>query len=276
MVDTLTSRERAMLRRIEEIDRASRAKTQFLAAASHDLRQPLQAAALYVEVLRRQDLTPGQREITDLLRVSMESLSGMLGGLLDLSRLDAGIIRPDITDLDPAGILSRLVLEYRSQADSLGIRFTAVSRPVTVATDPLLLECALRNLLSNAMKHGVPSDRGRVLFSCRRRGTVAEFQVWDNGPGIPEGDVVRIFEEFRQLGNPERNAAHGFGLGLSIVARIACLIGAGVTVRSRVGRGSVFGLRVPLVAAWPPAAPAPRPGTGVVAHPCPSDLDRDG
>jgi CheY-like chemotaxis protein/anti-sigma regulatory factor (Ser/Thr protein kinase) len=121
---------------------------------------------------------------------------------------------------------------------------------LAVATDPRLLERVLRNLLSNAVTHGSSDGAGkprrRVLLGCRRRGGAIEFQVWDNGPGIPPEARGAIFEEFRQLKNPERNAAHGFGLGLSIVARIARLLGLEVSVRSEVGRGSVFAIAVPL------------------------------
>ena len=242
--------EEALTRAKDAAENANRAKTRFLAAASHDLRQPIQAAALYAHVLRASLASdPGAEEALGLLKACIESLNGMLSGLLDLSRLDAGAVEVRVVDFVPDELMTRLAAEFRGVAQVPGMDLRCVPASTPVATDAQLLERVLRNLLSNAITHGTPAGtadrRGRVLFGCRRRGTRVEFQVWDNGPGIPEGMQDTIFEEFRQLKNPERNPIQGFGLGLSIVMRIARLLGLEVSVRSTVGRGSVFSVTVP-------------------------------
>lgn len=249
----VTGRKRAeeqLHRAKEAAEAANRAKTKFLAAASHDLRQPIQAAALYAHVL---GATVGENraalEVVGLMRTSIDSLNGMLSGLLDLSRLEAGAVEVTIGDFAPDGLMRRLAAEFRGAAEVAGIDLHCLPSTAAVSTDPHLLERVLRNLLSNAIAHGGADDphekRGRVLFGCRRRAQGVEFQVWDTGPGIPEDAREAIFEEFRQLKNPERNAAQGFGLGLSIVSRIARLLDLKVAVRSRVGHGSVFSVTVP-------------------------------
>ena len=255
----VTERKRAeerLTRAKEEAEAANRAKTKFLAAASHDLRQPIQAASLYAHVLRATiGADPAALEALDLLKTSIDSLSGMLNGLLDLSRLEAGAVEVSIGDFMPGELMRRLAAEFRGVAEVAGIDLRCLPSRAPVATDPHLLERILRNLLSNAIAHGAsddPGQRGRILFGCRRRANGVEFQVWDNGPGIPEDAREIIFEEFRQLKNPERNATQGFGLGLSIVSRIARLLGLEVTVRSRVGHGAVFSVTVPYARA--PAA----------------------
>ncbi|WP_137142888.1 ATP-binding response regulator [Azospirillum brasilense] len=254
--------EESLRRARDAAESASRAKTSFLAAVSHDLRQPIQAAALYAHVLRGSiGSDPAAVEVLDLLKVSIENLNGMLSGLLDLSRLEAGAVDVAIADVAPGELMTRLCAEFRSMAEEANIDLRFVPTSLAVTTDPHLLERVLRNLLSNAVSHGAPDGagktRGRVLLGCRRRAGSVEFQVCDNGPGIPPEARGAIFEEFRQLKNPERNAARGFGLGLSIVARIARLLGLEVSVRSVVGRGSVFAVAVPLartrVVVRPPA-----------------------
>jgi len=255
--------EEDLRRARDAAESANRAKTSFLAAASHDLRQPIQAAALYAHVLRASigSTNPDALEELDLLKASIESLNGMLSGLLDLSRLEAGAVDVAITDFAPGDLMTRLRAEFASLADGSGVDLRCVPSSLGVATDAHLLERVLRNLLANAITHGTPNRgaaRGRVLLGCRRRGGSVEFQVWDNGPGIPPGARDAIFEEFRQLKNPERNPTQGFGLGLSIVSRIARLLGLAVSVRSEVGRGSVFCVTVPR-ARVPAAARPPVP-----------------
>ncbi|WP_448188023.1 ATP-binding protein [Azospirillum sp. sgz301742] len=243
--------EETLRRAKEEAENANQAKTRFLAAASHDLRQPIQAAALYAYVLRASiGSNPGAVEALDLLKASIESLNGMLSGLLDLSRLEAGAVDVTIVDTTADEVMRRLSAEFHGVAEEVGVELRCVPSTTPVVTDPQLLERVLRNLLSNAIAHGGPhggakGDRGRVLLGCRHRGDRLDFQVWDNGPGIPPEARGTIFEEFRQLKNPERNPTHGFGLGLSIVSRIARLLGLEVSVRSEVGRGSVFSIAVP-------------------------------
>ncbi|WP_431858273.1 ATP-binding protein [Azospirillum sp.] len=237
--------EHELRRAKEAAEAANRAKTRFLAAASHDLRQPIQAAALYAHVLRASiGPDPAATEALDLLKASIESLNGMLSGLLDLSRLEAGAVDVSVVDFVPDNLMRRLAAEFTGVAGVTGVELRCVTSSQAVATDPQLLERMLRNLIANAITHGATAGRGRVLFGVRRRMRAVEFQVWDNGPGIPPEAQGIIFEEFRQLKNPERNPTQGFGLGLSIVARIVRLLGLEVSVRSEVGRGSVFAVTV--------------------------------
>ncbi|WP_109119200.1 ATP-binding protein [Azospirillum sp. TSO22-1] len=255
-----TAAEQEMRRAKDAAEAASRAKTRFLAAASHDLRQPIQAAALYAYVLRASiGPAPAAAEALALLTASIESLNGMLSGLLDLSRLEAGAVGVSVTDFAPDELMRRLAAEFSGMSGAAGVDLRCVVSSLAVATDPQLLERVLRNLIANAITHGGTAGRGRVLFGVRRRKAAVEFQVWDNGQGIPPEAQGTIFEEFRQLKNPERNPTHGFGLGLSIVARIARLLGLEVSVRSQVGRGSVFAVAVPRARAPKPvrlAAPS--------------------
>ncbi|MBK3736080.1 response regulator [Azospirillum brasilense] len=265
---TERKRTQEQLKRAKEAaEAANRAKTKFLAAASHDLRQPIQAAALYAHVLLGSvGADPIAQESLNRLKASIDSLNGMLSGLLDLSRLEAGVIEVSVTDFSPTALMTRLAEEFRGVAEASSIELRCRPSRLAVCTDPHLLERMLRNLLSNAIAHGRPKGtdgkgmdgRGRVLVGCRRRADGVEFQVWDNGPGIPEDAREAIFEEFRQLKNPERNATQGFGLGLSIVSRIAHLLGTEVTLRSWVGSGSVFSVTVPY---------ARKPATGAAAVP---------
>ncbi|MBB3266896.1 PAS domain S-box-containing protein [Azospirillum sp. OGB3] len=257
---TERKRTQEQLKRAKETaEAANRAKTKFLAAASHDLRQPIQAAALYAHVLLGSvGADPVAQESLNRLKASIDSLNGMLSGLLDLSRLEAGVIEVSVTDFSPTALMTRLAEEFRGVAEASSIELRCRPGRLAVCTDPHLLERMLRNLLSNAIAHGRPKGtdargtdakgkdaKGRVLLGCRHRADGVEFQVWDNGPGIPEDARGAIFEEFRQLNNPERNGTQGFGLGLSIVSRIAHLLGTEVTLRSRVGAGSVFSVTVP-------------------------------
>ncbi|MBP2297028.1 ATP-binding response regulator [Azospirillum rugosum] len=236
------------LRRAKEVaEAADRAKTRFLAAASHDLRQPIQAASLYTYVLRSsiQEHDTEGAEVLDLLKASIESLSGMLSGLLDLSRLEAGAVEVSVANILPDEMMARLAAEFAAVAGASGVTLRFLHSTAAIATDPRLFERVLRNLIANAIAHGRRDDRGRVLVGVRRRRNGVEFQVWDTGPGIPESAREAIFEEFRQLHNPARAATQGFGLGLSIVNRIARLLKLEVTVRSQVGRGSLFSVLVP-------------------------------
>lgn len=249
--------EDTLRRAREEAVAADRAKTRFLAAASHDLRQPIQAATLYTHVLRT--VTEGNRrawEALDLLKLSIESVGGMLDSLLDLSRLDAGAVEVRVVDFVPADLMRRLHAEFNGIAAAAGAELRCLPATAPVSTDPQLLERVLRNLLANAVAHGVTKPNARILLGCRNRNGALEFQVVDNGSGIPPEAHEAIFEEFRQLRNPERDARRGFGLGLSIVSRIARLLGARIDIRSRPGCGSVFSIAVPRTSA--PAVPALR------------------
>jgi signal transduction histidine kinase/CheY-like chemotaxis protein len=245
----------------EAAEEASLAKTRFLAAASHDLRQPVHALSLFVGALRELKLAEEPGRLVDQIEDSVSAMDGLFSSLLDISRLDAGVIVPDwkIFGLQP--LLDRLERDYANEAAAKGLRLTV--RPCARATrsDPILLERILRNLVSNAVRY---TDRGGVLMGVRHRGDKLRIEIWDTGRGIPQALAQRVFEEFYQLENPERDRAKGLGLGLAIVRRLADLLAHPVTLRSVPGRGSVFSVEVPRLAEMV----APEPVADTRAGPC--------
>jgi two-component system, sensor histidine kinase len=236
-----TARARAEEAR-EAAERANLSKSRFLAAASHDLRQPLHALGLFVAALQSNIATPEGKRLVDNIQASVTAMEGLFNSLLDISRLDAGVITPHLRDVPIAPLLERIALDYRPAADGKEVAFRVRPCEAAVHTDPVLLERMLRNLVSNAIRY---TQRGGVLVGCRRRGTTVWFEVWDTGQGIPEDKQDEIFQEFVQLHNPERDRNKGLGLGLAIVRRLATLLGYPIELHSRPGRGSMFRLAVP-------------------------------
>jgi signal transduction histidine kinase len=240
---------------------ASRAKSSFLAAASHDLRQPMHALGLYMASLQHHPLNDAQRDLTDRMAGSVAALETLFNSLLDISRMDASAVVPQPHAFEPAELLHRLVQDFASEAERrglrLGLRMGHCAQPLRALTDPLLLERVLRNLIGNALKF---TTSGGVLVTARvRAGAVPvwRLEVWDSGPGIPPAEQERIFDEFYQVGNPERDRRAGLGLGLSIVRRLTQLLGLRLTMRSLPGHGSRFGVDVPTTSRPAEAAPAP-------------------
>ncbi|MBY0322829.1 MAG: response regulator [Reyranella sp.] len=247
----------ALVERLErERDRATaanQAKTRFLAAASHDLRQPIHALGLFTATLaalaRKGDVCGGEAQgLAGKLQAVIGSLGGLLHGLIDVSRLDAGLVPVDRRPIPLAQLISGLGEEYGAQARDRGVSLRVVASRAWVDSDPVLLKRILDNFLSNALRY---ASGGRVLVGCRRRGSSIEIQVVDTGPGIPADQQAAVFEEFTQLHNPHRDREQGLGLGLAIVRRLADLLDHEVILRSASGRGSTFAVRAPLV---PPAA----------------------
>jgi signal transduction histidine kinase/CheY-like chemotaxis protein len=239
----------------ERAERANEVKTRFLAAASHDLRQPLNAIGLFVDALDARMGLPDARRIMDNLKLSTQSLNGLLNSMLDLSKLDAGAVKPELCDYDLQLLLDQVALEFGPQAASRGLRLRIRGCAVSVRSDPIMLARVLRNLLSNAIRY---TSAGTVLLGCRRRHASVRIEVHDTGPGIPASEIDHVFEEFYQLANPERDRDKGLGLGLAIVKRLAALLQHELSVRSCAGKGSVFAITVPTVRAISrPAVPAP-------------------
>jgi signal transduction histidine kinase/CheY-like chemotaxis protein len=237
----------------EAAEAASLAKTRFLAAASHDLRQPVHALSLFVGALRALKLEEAPGRLVDQIEDSVSAMDGLFSSLLDISRLDAGVIAPDwkIFALQP--MLDRLEREFATEAAGKGLALRVRSCAAATRSDPVLLERILRNLVSNAVRY---TDRGGVLIGVRRRGERQLVEIWDTGRGIPHAHAQRVFEEFYQLENPERDRSKGLGLGLAIVRRLADLLGHPVALRSVPGRGSVFSVALPCLPQIAPAAPA--------------------
>ena len=246
-------------RRLDALNRAlgeaNAAKTRFLAAASHDLRQPVQALAMFLAALQRESLAPGSQQLVDRMARSLDALTGLFDALLDVSRLDAGAVPVEARPLALALLLQRLADEHEPLAAARGLQLRlhlpAATRAAHTHTDPLLLERCLRNLLDNALKY---TERGGVVLALRpprHPGGPWRVQVADTGIGMPPAVQQQVFEEFFQAANPERDRRRGLGLGLAIVQRVATLLALPVGLRSRPGCGSHFWLDLP-----PHAAPA--------------------
>ena len=253
------SLEERVKERTLALEAANRSKTRFLAAASHDLRQPTAAIGLLVSLLRQQNGHGGDsREIVNMLDEAVASMESLLVGLLDISRLDAGAVQPQFQSVALHDLFQAVKVHEQSAAESKGLRLIFRLPPglegqkLMVTTDPLLVHSVLRNLLSNAIRY---TQKGGVLVVARRKGKRrVRIQVWDTGIGIAPDQIERIFEEFYQVGNAARDRSRGIGLGLAIVRRTAGVLGEQVTVRSRLGKGSVFSFELPVH-----VAPAPRP-----------------
>lgn len=228
----------------ESADRANESKTRFLAAASHDLRQPLSSALLLLESMREDALVGTNREYLQKARVALSSLSNLLDTLLDVARLDSGGIEAHYADFPISAVLDRIVPEFTSVARSAGLGLDFVSSSAWVHSDAHLLETVLRNLISNAIRY---TPRGRVLIGCRRRREGLLVCVHDTGIGIEAAHLDAIFSAYYQV--PGRGGAQartkGIGLGLSIVDRIAALLSLKRVVASTPGRGSMFAVLVP-------------------------------
>ena len=227
----------------EAAERASREKSRFLAAASHDVRQPLHALGLFIDALRARPLEADAARIVSSMDQAHASLASLHEGLLDVSRLDAGAIAPRLHDVRARDVVERAVLEASARAAEKGLVLRAAVADVALRTDAELLLRILRNLLANAISY---TRAGRVMVAVRRRRGAALVQVWDTGIGIPESELGRIFDELHQIGNRARDREQGLGLGLAIVRRLGTLLGTEVRVRSTLGRGSVFELLVAL------------------------------
>jgi signal transduction histidine kinase/ActR/RegA family two-component response regulator len=244
----------------EAAEQANQAKSRFLAAASHDLRQPIQAMHLFQDALGSTPLNDEQRRISDYLARSTRSLGEILNVLLDVSRLDGGMVKPHPEMLSVRNLLGTMEAEFAPLALAKGLRFKLFfpNRPLMVNTDAQLLHGLLRNLIDNALKY---TESGGLLIGARRRGNRILLQVWDTGIGIAPEHLDAIFDEYFQVGNPQRDSTKGLGLGLSIVKRVAAILGGRVSCRSRPNKGSVFEISLPGASLPEPDAPI-RPGVG--------------
>lgn len=251
-----------------EAEQANISKTKFLAAASHDLHQPLNAARLFVAALAERSHWP--REDRDLLEGvdnALDAIDGLLTALFDISKLDAGVMHAEPVDVPVGPLLAQLAREYQPQARHLGLDLRVVPCSLVVRSDPRLLARILRNFLSNAIRY---TERGRIILGCRRSGSGLRIQVWDTGIGIPTGQIPEVFQEFQQIALPGRRREKGMGLGLAIVERIARLLKHPLSVQSVVGLGSMFAIEMPICAdapelTQPHALPVPAQSRGSLA-----------
>jgi signal transduction histidine kinase len=226
-------------------EEASRSKSRFFAAANHDLRQPLHSLGLFASALRNHVNDRQSIELADQILQCAESLEELFDNLLDISKLDAGqvSVRREIFAVD--SLLERIQTSFSQSAHDKDLVLRVRRSQLQLNTDPTLLLRIVSNLVANAVRY---TDRGGVLVGCRRRGNEAWIEVWDTGCGIPPDQQERVFEEFYQLQNPERDRKRGLGLGLATVRRLAMLLEHPIELRSRVNRGTMFRVRVPLAA----------------------------
>jgi signal transduction histidine kinase/ActR/RegA family two-component response regulator len=224
-------------------DEANLAKSKFLAAASHDLRQPIHAQGLFLEVLARSKLSAAQYDALANARATWHASAEMLDTLLDFSRIEAGVVEPQMQDFQLQPLLNRIENELAPQADAKGIVYRSREAHAAVRSDPALVALILRNLVSNAIRY---TDSGGVLVACRARRRELLLEVWDTGIGIAPTQQGEIFREFHQLGNAERDRRKGLGLGLAIAQGLARALGHPLSLVSVPGRGSVFRLSLPI------------------------------
>jgi signal transduction histidine kinase/CheY-like chemotaxis protein len=226
----------------DRAEEANRAKSRFLAAASHDLRQPLHTLSLYSAALKLHAAAGATGDIASHINKALASLSALVDSLLDISKLDAGAVKPERQSVPVRTLIERIEADYRPVARDKGLAFRALAADVLVNTDPVLLERLVRNLVDNAFKCTV---EGSVTLAAEIHESTVRIAVCDTGWGIPAGERERIFEEFYQIGNPERDRSQGLGLGLAIVQRLVRLLGLEFTLESETGRGSTFAVAMP-------------------------------
>jgi PAS domain S-box-containing protein len=244
--DAVEAQEQAVQREAQArraAERASEEKTRFLAAASHDLRQPMQALATLIGILAARPRDPDETALVNRADRAMRSLSDLLNALLDFSQLDAGVIRPNLDSFPAQRLLDAMREEFEIEASEKKLQFTVQNCPCWLLSDPALLARMVRNLVSNAVKY-TPSG-GRVTVVCHQEEGRIRLEVRDTGRGIRPEMHDAIFEEFRRIGNPQRDDRKGLGLGLSIVRRMAQLLDHEIAFRSSPGAGSSFTIGVP-------------------------------
>ncbi|GGD49690.1 hybrid sensor histidine kinase/response regulator [Pseudoxanthomonas indica] len=247
--------EQRVAERSQAAEAAQQSKTRFLAAISHDVLQPLNAARLFASALRDGEHDESQRHLAERVDASLRAAEELLDGLLDVSRLDAGGLRVEIADFDAGELLRELAAQYAPIAAGRGLDLRVHAPRLAVRTDRRLLRRVLQNFLANALRY---TRQGRIVIGLRPRGDKVSLQVWDSGPGIPENHMRQIYEEFHRYQQPFDWGERGLGLGLSICQRISRLLGHHLDARSVVDRGSMFSIVVPRAATATLRAPATR------------------
>ncbi|WP_166264628.1 ATP-binding response regulator [Marinobacter caseinilyticus] len=227
----------------EELQDAVYAKSRILATASHDLRQPLHALSLFIDALKQSDSPAESARIFRRIDLSMESMRKLFDALFDMSRLDANVVQPELSHFDIAQCLAELRDEFAAKAEKKQLRLIVHARSDAVWSDQALLERILRNLIENALRY---TRSGGVLLTARRRKATILIQVWDTGIGIPQESQNKAFAEFQQLERPSDEQDQGLGFGLAIVRRLCNLLDYPLELHSKVGKGSIFSVEVPV------------------------------
>lgn len=229
--------------RTQEAEQAQESRTRFLTAVSHDVLQPINAARLFASALRDTSDSSEMPHLAERVDTSLRTAEELLEGLLDISRLDAGALKPELGVINAQQLLQHLADQYAPMAARRGMTLRIHARPVQVYSDHRLLRRVLQNFLANALRY---TQEGRIILSARVRGDEVEFQVWDSGQGIPPHHIQQIYAEFHRYEQPFDWDGRGLGLGLSICQRISLLLGHKLDARSKVGHGSMFSIRVPI------------------------------
>src|SRR5499427_8959932 len=260
--------ERKVEERTRQLELANLAKSRFLAAASHDLRQPLHALGLFVAQLHGRVPANERRRIVARIDAALSAMNELFNALLDISKLDAGMLTPSITEFPVAKLLDRVDTTFTGAAREKGLSLRVISSSAWVRSDFILLERIVFNLVSNAVRY---TSIGGVVVGCRKRGVNLRIEVWDTGPGVPQDQQQNIFGEFYRLGaaGGDGRTGLGLGLGLAIVDRLCRLLDHSVRLTSILGKGSCFSVAVPRVAARPEIGESPAP-----AHPLMDASDR--
>ena len=262
--DSYASLERKVEERTHQLELANIAKSRFLAVASHDLRQPLHALGLFVAQLRAAATAAERQRLVERIDAAAAMMNELFKALLDISRLDAGALTPNITEFPVARLFERVQTTFAGTAKDAGLDFRVVPTHAWVRSDFVLFEQILLNLVSNAVRYAA---RGGVLIGCRKRGRNLRIEIWDTGPGIPDDQREKIFSEFYRGNDPQhdrRGLGGGLGLGLAIVDRLCRLLHHPIELSSVVGRGSRFSVILPIVAAKPEAAAPPAPAVSAL------------
>jgi PAS domain S-box-containing protein len=228
----------------KEAEMANLSKTKFLAAASHDLLQPLNAARLFTGALIEKQLSQEDTHLAQSISHSLKVVEELLETLVDISKLDAGVVTPDVTVFRVSDLLDNIANEFNQVAGNVGLELHYVRSNAVIRSDSQMLARILRNFLSNAVRY---TQQGRILFGCRRRRASLVIEVWDTGQGIPEEKLTDIFLEFNRLQSTVTGKDKGLGLGLAIVDKMSSVLGHQVSVSSVEGKGSVFSVEVPLI-----------------------------
>ena len=236
--------EARLLEAKQDAEQANLSKTKFLAAVSHDLLQPLNAARLFTGAVLEQPMPERIRRLISSVSNSLQDVETLLGTLVDISRLDAGVIKPDITAFRLNDLLDTLAAEYHQMAAAAGLEFHFSGSDQVVLSDTTLLARILRNFLTNALRY--TGEGGKILLGCRRKTDRVLIEVWDTGPGIPQDKLEEIFQEFRRIRSNNQHQDKGLGLGLAIVEKIGRMLEHPIRVRSVEGKGSVFSVEIPL------------------------------
>ena len=256
--------EKELVKAKEIAETANKGKTQFFAAASHDLLQPLNAARLFLSLLMESRLDPRDVRLVENADKAFGSVEQMLDSLLDISRFESGSIAPNISCFPLDELIATLSAEFRPMAARKGLELIAMPTALWVESDKALLRRIVQNLLSNAVRY---TDKGKILLGARRRSDAVSIEVWDTGRGVPPGKINLIFREFTRLESENPAEPHAMGLGLAIVDRVANLLGHQLNMHSNFGSGSCFSIRVPVVAPVLRQAPQDEPIVAASARP---------